>query len=90
MDSKQESNSKEELRKKLRQKTNTQKLQRQSTEAQRTFLEKAKIPENMMDKALQALKSTNPQMVNMMTQMASLQQSIQPTSQMKPPQVDLK
>jgi hypothetical protein len=81
----------EELRKKLLQKTKTQQLQRQSTDAQRTFLEKAKIPENMMDKALQVLKTkSNPQMLNMMTQMASLQQSIQPSSQMKSPTVDLK
>ena len=81
--------SKEELSKKLRQKMKTQRLQRQSNDVQRSFLEKAKVPENMMDKALQALKQNTPHagmLQQMLTQMASLQSQVAP--QMRPPAVD--
>jgi ribosomal protein L16 Arg81 hydroxylase len=81
--------SKEDLSKKLRQKMKTQRLQRQSNDVQRSFLEKAKVPENMMDKALQALKQKTPHagmLQQMITQMAALQSQVAP--QMRPPTVD--
>lgn len=83
---------KEDLSKKLRQKLKTQRLQRQSSDSQRTFLEKAKVPENMMDKAMSMLKQKTPNaalLQNMMSQLGALQSTTGQDSKMKAPNLDM-
>ena len=81
---------KENLKDKLRQKMKTQKMQRNSTVAQRTLLKQANIPENMMDNAMNALrqKNANPYtnaLQTMMSQLASMPKE----KKMKAPNVEL-
>lgn len=71
------------LREKLREKVRGQKLKRSNEEQQRSFLEKKKVPTEMMDSYINALKNPKaPNIVSLLEQMSSIlpqqQQAMQP------------
>jgi len=80
---------KEDLSKKLRQKMKTQRMQRNTKDAQRAILKDANVPENMMDKAMNILqqKNSNPYSNILQTMMSQLS-SMPKQKKMKAPTVD--
>ena len=80
-------NSTDELKKKLREKVNQSKLKRSTTDSKRSFLEKAKVPENMMEQCMKAMNhTTGANVLQMMNQLQKLKPTIDMVQEQVPTQ----
>ena len=76
------SDASKDLRKKLKDKLNQSKLKRSGTDAKRSYLEKAKVPENMMEQCMKAMNHTTG--ANVVQMMHQLQNMARPTAEVVP------
>jgi hypothetical protein len=76
------SDASKDLKKKLKDKLNQSKLKRSGTDAKRSYLEKAKVPENMMEQCMKAMNHTSG--ANVVQMMHQLQNMARPTAEVVP------
>lgn len=76
------SDASKDLRKKLKDKLNQSKLKRSGTDSKRSYLEKAKVPENMMEQCMKAMNHTTG--ANVVQMMHQLQNMARPTAEVVP------
>ena len=76
----QSDTSKTEARSKLKQRMNAERLKRSSGVAQRSFLEKKKVPSDLVDNCLQQMKQNKP-LGQMLEQLKKLSENVQDKTQ---------